>query len=122
MATYLEKYIGPVTVVNSNNIPNQGLVIVPSLSNFNYKFPPGLLTTNIQVNLDMQINVYWNGNQVQSSTYKLKKEKGPKPFIAVNSGPVSENMVYIMSELVSRSVTDINKTALASAGGGACCN
>ena len=117
MAAYLEKYIGPVTVVNSNSIPNQGLVIVPSLSNFNYKFPPGLLTTNIQVNLDMQINVYWNGNQVQSSIYKLKKEKGPKPFIAVNSGPVSENMVYIMSELVSRSVTEINTTAIASAGG-----
>ncbi len=115
MAAYLEKYVGPVTVLNSTDIPRQGLAVVPGLSNFNYKFPAGILS-NIQVNLDLDIKVYWNGSQVHSSVYRLVKEKGPKPFVAVNSSPVAENMVYLMSELVSRSIADINTSALASAG------
>ncbi|MDY7027885.1 MAG: hypothetical protein SVR04_06285 [Spirochaetota bacterium] len=117
MAAYLERYVGPVSIVNANDIPGKGLAVVPSLSGFSYKFPGGILTSNIQVNLDMDVRVYWNGMQVHSSVYSLKKEKGPKPFPLINSEPVAENMVYIMSELVSRSVADINSAAIASAGG-----
>ncbi len=114
MAAYLERYVGPVTVIHANDIPGKGLVVVPALSNFSYKFVPAdLVKQTIRLDLNLDVRVYWNGRQIHSMVYKLEKFKGPESFILVNSGPVAQNMVLVMSELVSRAMQDINTAVIA---------
>lgn len=113
LKAHLERYVGPVHVDYSGVVPQQGFAVVPSLSGFQYKFVMAdIVLQTIQVNLDLKVDLYMDGRQIASEIFSLKKYKGEKSFAAVNSGPVAENMVLVMSELVSRSVPFIHTAAL----------
>ncbi len=111
MAAHLENYIGPTTV-STKAMPRNGLAVVPTLSDFKYKFVMAdIVLQTIRVELNMPVRIYANGAEVASQTFRLDKYRGEKSFVAVNSGPVAENMVLTMAELVSRSMPFIHQEA-----------
>ena len=113
LKAHLERYVGPVQIVYSGAVPQRGFAVVPSLSGFEYKFVMAdIVLQTIRVDLDLTVDLYMDGKQIASEVFSLDRYKGEKSFVAVNSGPVAENMVLIMSELVSRSLPFIHSAVL----------
>lgn len=111
MQAHLERYIGPTTL-NTGTVPSKGLAVVASLAGFEYKFVMAdIVLQTIRVDLDMPVQIYANGAQVASQTFRLDKYRSEKSFVAVNSGPVAESMVLVMAELVSRAMPFIHQEA-----------